>query len=229
MDAIDTRRHLDPRMPTVAAEVDDLGDTSTLPPGPTIFGTFRGWRASHQTPEVAQPARRLEATASDNADVHATRGHQDLRRTEGGPAIGEHRDPAQRVNHLTPVVLNPEQPPARARQGFTGADPVTRPATRQHAYTLAPFDKWAAEHPGSVDKMPLTGPLASVPREVPALADGRPSPAGSAPSSLLATAAPTPRLSFRAQARPWYEGASLGAPAEQPVTVADGGRGRRFR
>ncbi len=224
MDAINVKRHMDPRVPAVAAEVDDVAPIAFVH-APGIYDRVRAFRGTGPRAEYP-PERALEATLDHRAEAHLDDGEPDPRRG-AGTEIGHALDYAQRVNRLTPAQVHHERPPARARQGFTGADvqPHDRTPVTRRAYTIAPFDQWAAQHPGPVDKRPMPAPLARKNRDYPALSGGRPSPAGRTSSTATATATPAVRIPRpRVIPRPWTEQAE----ASQRPTVAPA-RGRVFR
>ena len=124
------------------------------------------------------------------ADEHIGRGRPDSRRTGAALAGDASAPPAPigpelRSNTRSDVVRHEQAPPARARQGFTGADP-TRDAEMQVAFTVRPFDKAIADHPPLIgEKAAQAAPTASRPPERKRLAGARPSPLGGGPTGML--------------------------------------------
>jgi hypothetical protein len=118
------------------------------------------------------------------------------------------------------VVLNPQAPPARPRQGFTGDDPA-RAAESQRAYFIRPFDQWASYGAGPVEKIGQDNPTAARPPERGRLIGGLPSPGGDAGTGMEAVG-PQPNT-FRRVPRAWDE-LALNTGGATPAPRAAGWR-----
>lgn len=232
MDAIDVSRHTDPRAPAITQDIDDTGTVTFNAAHPNLWERLRGLRGAGLHDGQADDGRAQSGNLQDRDELHSEHDHApDGRRgmssrSTFGPAL----DLAHRVNVLTPSAVALENPPSRARQGFTGSDAqrFDRTPVRRRAFTLAPFDQWAAQHPAPVDKKPLPAPRAYTNRDYPALTGGRVNVgASSTPNVATYTATPATVAPLgRDMPRPWTEAAEVAHKGVQaPRTAA----GRRFR
>lgn len=121
----------------------------------------------YHAPEFAPRAYRANSAgdAHGATETHMSTGQPDPRRGHATilPDPGAESQDEHASNELEHVVVSPESPPDRPRQGFTGADPA-RAATYRRPLFVRLFDKFAAEHPGPVLKAEHAGPLAGRPR-----------------------------------------------------------------
>lgn len=218
--------HVDRKAPAVMAALDPVGNENSTP-GPPGLSAGRGFRAVPVAAQ-AQPIA-LGDTQQVRAEKHAGPGSPDPRRNDharDGYLAGDTEAatmPVQYVNVSEPVVKqHVEQPPARARQGWTGDDPA-RAATFRRAYVMRPFDQWAAQHPGSVEKAALARPLAASSPDYPELVGGLPGAMGTAGSARAGFT--LSRNTFRLVPRPWDAGFLVPeVPADAVAT-----HGRAFR
>ena len=191
----------------------------------------RGWRA--RVYADATPPREIptEVDGDKLAAGHARPGHPDPNARElwdapaqaGNPGhVREDQQPAPELLANTPAganVVTPAPAPVRPRAGFTGED-NTREAKGWRWLFLRPFDQWAAEHPGSLDKLPSAGPLASRPPTfVEAVSGAVPAPGGgfSAPGM---TPVGGERNSVRLLPRAWDAAVVNDGAGQQDATAA---------
>jgi hypothetical protein len=182
--------HLTGQAPPAMLNLEWTGaDYDTVATRPAPPSAARTWRA----PAAGAPATNAVPLSDQQHTTaegpHLTPGEPDRRRAEAdrsaGPLAAELRPlPETVVNARPAVVMEPEAAPERPRQGFTGADP-TRAARFPIAYTVRPFDKGIADHPGAVTKAGQANPLASRPPERKRLIGGRPSAGGSEGTGMV--------------------------------------------
>lgn len=174
----------------------------------------RGWRARVYSTAAAVPVEpATESTGDQLAAAHARPGHPDPNDRElwdAGAQAGYPVTPPEQAAMATQLVndpaglnvVTPAPAPVRPRQGFTGDD-NTREAKRPFWSFLRPFDKWAAEHPGGVDKHPEAGPTASIPPTYAYdVVGGVPAPGGGVASPGVTPAGTQPN-SVRLLPRAW--------------------------
>jgi len=193
---VDPAAHLGVQAPHVMGEVEWTGadyDTMAVrqhPPRAT-----RNWRMTSAADSAANNDIALTDSITHDTVPSRGRGEPDLRRVEADQAAGpvaEFRPFDEHlVNFRGDVTREPEAPPERARQGFTGADP-TRTARHQIAFTIRPFDQGIAQHPSATPKAGQPNPLASRPPTRSRLIGGRPSAAGSAGTGMEPVGSPQP-------------------------------------
>jgi len=187
--------------PAVSGVIDLDGTEMGAPGSAAPAGSIRSFRAGGSgLPAPDAPA--VEDDKHTRADHHAGHGHADERRglttvlrDASGAAVEQYN------NQRTAVVLTPEDPPARPRGGFTGADP-TRPALMIRPSLIRWFDKAIAEHPGPVLKVEQAGPLAARPKDGLADVSGAQPFAGGATGTQREGIGPG-RNSFRIMPKPW--------------------------
>lgn len=163
----------------------DYDQVARRPAPPSSARTWRAPAAGAPATNAVPLSDQQHTTA---AGPHLTPGEPDTRRSEldraAGPTEAFRPAPETVVNARPAVVIDPEPAPPRPRQGFTGADP-TRPARFPIAFTVRPFDKGIADHPGAVTKAGQANPLASRPPERKRLIGGRPSAGGSEGTGMV--------------------------------------------
>lgn len=225
--------HTSRQAPAAALEVDQLGDDVTLENDAITAGGIRAFR-SVATGSPASGQRQIETTGDALANVHAGRGSRDRRRTDederGNWAgeIGHEATPETFTNARHDLDVAHETPPARPRQGFTGADPH-RVAWQRRPLLDRLFDKGIAEHPGAVDKIPQEAPRARVSRVVEDVANPRPAPGGWTGTAKAGMG--LARGTFRTVPGQWAELLVSGAPATvaAPVAAPTAQHARGFR
>lgn len=220
--------HLADDAPASMAGLTDDGDEFT-DPAPVVARATRTWRA------VSQGTTRADVGLSDTqearAAAHTERGTPDARRNDlvpNGNAAAPEAPYAAAVDHprnaRADVAIDHKAAPARPRAGFTGEDP-TRVARFQPAFLVRPFDKFIAEHPGSIDKAPLAAPLAARPPERKRLTGARPSASGATGTGM--TPVGPQRNTFRLTPKPWDEQlVNTGQPAAATTARGRGWRAR---
>lgn len=175
-----TNPHESRTAPTIAGTLDldgtEYGAQGSTAPAPFARSFRLGVADSYRAPSV--PA--LHDAQEDLASSHSGTGQLDGRRGIVTALQPDDHKPAPEAftNERRAVVVNPEAPPARPRQGFTGADP-TRAAQYQRPFLLRAFDKLIAEHPGAVLKAESAGPLAARSKDLGDIAGGQPYAGGS--------------------------------------------------
>lgn len=201
--------HMSPAIPKAMAEVEWTGtdyDTVATRPAPPYGG--RAWRlgaaTSSTTAAPGSDAPSFDASPAASADGdHLEAGAPDARRGEfltvTRPELAGQAEHARNVR--TGVYMDEEPPPARARQGFTGAD-NTRAATVQVATFSRLFDQAIAQHPASVPKAGQPAPRAAIPRIPPPLAGGHPNAGGTSGGQGMQPVGPSPNT-VRIPPTPW--------------------------
>lgn len=133
-----------------------------------LDGSEYGDQASTAPSLASRGYRTIDPTgdAFAGTESHSSRGAADPRRGHATilPDPGDEVQGVDYSNAQALVVVSPESPPDRPRQGFTGADPA-RAATYRRPLVLRLFDKLMADHPGDQVKVELGGPLAARPRD----------------------------------------------------------------
>lgn len=175
--------HLSTQPPPAMAELEWTGDDyDTVATRPVPPRAARTWRQAAGGDPVTNPVPLSDGLHATAEGPHLTAGEPDTRRGHMDQAAGPRPElspmPEHPRNVRQDVALHPEAAPVRPRQGFTGEDP-TRAARQQVAFTIRPFDKGIADHPGAITKGGQPNPLAARPPERKRLVGGRPTAAGS--------------------------------------------------
>lgn len=198
-------------------------------------GSIRGFRAGSRG-YSAPTTPDLDSSKGERANAHKGTGSPDARR--GLTTVVSPDSQAVAPEHVEtaahPVVIVPEAPPARPRQGWTGED-NTRAATYRRPVFMRAFDKLIAEHPVHALKIEQDGPKAARPKDHLA-AVSNPQPfAGGASGTGSEGIGPRPN-SFRIMPRAWDSLlVNTGGPAVSPsnpdpaLTAARSQRARSFR
>lgn len=216
-------------MPAISQEIDDTGTVQFSAEHPGMWQRLRALRGSGMHEPGQDDGLAQAGNIQDREQLHSEHvAEPDDRRGSGGRgSVGLALDLTTRVNTLTPSAVALDNPPARARQGFTGTDAQAhdRPSLVRRAFTLALFDQWAAQHPAPVDKKPLSAPRAYTNRDYPALAGGRANPGASSSANSAASGAMPAVVAplGRDMPRPWTE------QAEVTRKAVSAPAGRRFR
>jgi hypothetical protein len=207
----------------------EYGETGSYAPA----GSVRSFRlsSSGQSGATSATGPDLDADKHERADDHAGHGRPDPRR-DRDTTVAPGDTTAYR-NQRTAVVLTPEDPPARARQGWTGADP-TRIAQALRPIVQRPFDKGIADHPRAL-RTDQPSPLASRPRMGLGDVSGGQPFAGGQTGTQTAGVGPQPN-SFRILPQAWDAllvntgGAAVSESDPDPAyTAAAAQAGRRWR
>lgn len=225
--------HTSRQAPAAALDVDQLGDDVTLDNDGITAGGIRGFRSTAGG-SPATGDRQAETTGDALANVHARKGERDRRRTDElergnwSGELGHEATPETFTNDRQALDVAHEAPPARPRQGFTGADPH-RVAWQRRPLLHRLFDKGIAEHPGAVDKIPQEAPRARVSRVVEDVANPRPAPGGWAGTAKAGVG--MARGTFRTVPGSWSELLVAGAPetVTAPVAAPTAQHARGFR
>lgn len=157
--------HLDSQAPGLAGMLDldgtEFGATGSSAPR----GSVRSFRATSRG-DAAPDTIALHDGKAARVGEHSTAGEVDARRgmTTVLPEAKDELAASTFANDAALLTFVPEAPPERPRQGFTGADPA-RPAWYRRPLFIRPFDKAMTDHPISVLKVEMDGPLASRPKD----------------------------------------------------------------
>ena len=176
--AVNPAAHLGQQPPAVMGQIEWTGDDyDTVATRPAPPRAARTWRTPINGAPATNDTVTLSTSAHGAADAHLGPGQPDPRRAESDKAAGPDPDDAPFAEHPRNVrhnvVIDPEAPPARTRAGWTGED-NTRADRQQVAFTVRPFDKLIADHPGAVTKAGQPSPLAARPPQRKTLIGGRP-------------------------------------------------------